>query len=28
MATRAIDLQGIPEPIAQVIEAMVNTLRK
>ena len=28
MATRAIDLQDIPEPIAQAIEAMVNTLRK
>jgi len=28
MATRAIDLQDIPEPIAQAIEAMVNTLRE
>jgi hypothetical protein len=28
MATRAIDLQDIPEPIAQAIEAMVHTLRE
>ena len=28
MATRAIDLHDIPEPIAQAIEAMVNTLRE
>jgi hypothetical protein len=28
MATRAIDLKDIPEPIAQAIEAMVDTLRE
>ena len=28
MATRAIDLEDIPELIAQAIEAMVDTLRE